>query len=500
MKAIATLSVLTALLVATAAQAQVIDAATKKTAVERAASAMRTAYVFPEVGAKVAEKIEKAHAAGEYDSITDGAVFAEKLTADMRAIAPDGHLRVRSSGGAPPPAQGAPRPERFTAEAGIVRADRLADGIGYIEIAGFPGPAAFKPSLDRAMTALAGSRALIIDLRRNGGGSPDGVAYLTSFFMDPAKRTLINEFHNRDRGAATVTVRPSYSSPTPVSFFGKPVYLLTSKRTFSGGEEFAYNMQAFKLATLIGETTGGGANGGGGVNLSPQLSMFVPNFHPINPVTKTNWEGVGVIPELATPSADALKAALQRLGQSPASGEVSALSTAKLFEPRTARQPGSEAALRRMIDEISRGAPNYDLMAPGLAEATRTQLPGMQQRFADLGALELVRFMTVTDGMDSYELKFAKGVLEYQLALDEAGKVGSARMRPLAALTPTTEERMAVFRANDPDGDGKIDKAGYGAVLTSLGFGNQLETLFVQRDINKDGFVSADEYRNPIPQ
>src|SRR5262249_50927356 len=96
-------------------------------------------------------------------------------------------------------------------------------------------------------------------------------------------------------------------------YTNKPVYVLTSARTFSGAEEFAYNLKALKRATLIGETTGGGANPGDEFLLAPHYAAFIPTGRAVNPVTGTNWEGTGVAPDIAVPAAEAMKVA-QRLG------------------------------------------------------------------------------------------------------------------------------------------------------------------------------------------
>ncbi|HEY8573792.1 S41 family peptidase [Phenylobacterium sp.] len=412
------------------APAPSLDAAARQAAVQAAASRLRERYVFPDVGAQAAEKIEKALASGAYDQISDPQTFADRLTADLREVTKDKHLNIRATGPQRPPA-GPPGPPPPRSEGGVVRADRLTGGIGYVEVAAFPPPGVFKPAVDRALAGLKDAPALIIDLRRNGGGSPQSVAYLVSHFVDPAKPMLINEFFDRRAGSTEYDKKASMSVPTPISLRGKPVYVLTSARTFSGGEEFAYDMQAFKLGVLVGETTGGGANPGGGGPLTPQFAMFTPDARPVNPVTKTNWEGVGVKPDIAVPAGEALKTALQKLGQAPEDGAVETLSQARLFTPRTTPQPGSESAVRVLAEGLASGAPKYEAMTPDVAQITRDQLASLKPQFAGLGAIQSISFASVGPaGMDRYELKGATGSMVVAIFLDAGGKVAGVGLEP----------------------------------------------------------------------
>jgi len=419
---------MTLLPAASAQPAAALDDAARAAIVAKSADALRNRYIFPDVGETTAAKIEAQLAAGAYADQTQPRSFAEKITADLYSVAKDKHLRIMAPGPAGP-ANGPPPPPPLKSEAGVVRADRLPGNIGYIEVIGFPAPAAFKPAIDKAMAAVADTRALVIDDRRNGGGSPDAVAYLVSFFVDPSKPMKLNDFTNRTPNTKDFTSRAEMTVATPTSYRGKPVYVLTSPRTFSGGEEFAYDMQSFKLGALVGETTGGGANPGGTMPVGSGLAIFLPNGRPINTVTKTNWEGVGVIPEIKTPVDDALKVALEKLGQKPVSGDIDALSEAKLFTPRSTPQPGTEATAREAMVSLARGDPDYSRMAPGLAEVTRQQLPGIQKMLTDLGELKSVTFREVgPNGMDAYDIKFANGSLIYLLALDDQGKVVTAQI------------------------------------------------------------------------
>lgn len=309
-----------------------LDEASRRAVVESASKMLRERYVFPDVGDRAARAIESALAAGGYAALDQPGAFAQRLTDDLRAVAKDKHLRVTSPSVGPAPAGAAP-PAPVRAQGGVARADILDGNVGYIEIVGFPAPSAFNASVNRAMAPLEKTRALIVDVRRNGGGSPVSVTYLVSYFLRSGDRVHINTFINRNPGTETFRTQDFWSETTPFSYAGKPVLVLTSGRTFSGGEEFAYDMQVMKLARIVGDTTGGGANPGGTVRLAAGLTMFVPGGRARNPITGTNWEGVGVLPDIAVPSENALKAALEQLGVASASAEIDALSRSRVFQP-----------------------------------------------------------------------------------------------------------------------------------------------------------------------
>lgn len=404
-----------------------LDAAARTSIVNAAADALTSRYVYPDVARRAATAIKSALAAGSYDAITEPPAFAERLTADIAAIAHDKHLRVNAFG-PPPAAAGAPPPPR--SEAGVVRADRLPGNIGYIEISGFPPLEAFKAPVDKAMAPLAGTRALIIDVRRNGGGTPTSVVYLASYFLDPAKPVVVSRFISRNPDTETFRTDEFPNVATPFFYKGKPVYVLTSHYTFSGGEGLPYELQVLKRVTVVGEVTGGGANPGGTMPLAPGFNMFVPGGRNENAITKTSWEGVGVMPDVVTPADDSLKVALAKLGDATNKTTIESLSEARLFEPRSTPLPGSEAAVRRMIAELVKGEPNYELLSPGMQQVTRAQLPQLQQMLQSMGELQSVTFTEVgPQGGDGFDLKFANGVLNFVIALDEQGRTTGAGVR-----------------------------------------------------------------------
>ena len=411
------------------AQPATLTAEVRQEVVASLSIALRERYVFPEVGAQAAARIGAALAAGEYDGL-DHAAFAARLNSDVAAIAHDKHLNVGWQGGPPPgPPPGAVARPRM--EAGVVRADKLAGGIGYIEVVAFPPPEAFRPALDRAMAGLAGSRALIIDVRRNGGGSPPAVAYLVSYLLAADTRVHINDIVGRTPGTTEFTRTSSYSEPTPVSFAGVPVYVLTSSRTFSGGEEFAYDVKALGRATLVGELTGGGANPSGGVPLGNAFTASIPFGRAENPITRTNWEGRGVDPDIAVPAGDALRVALERLGAEPAA-DIAAASREQVFAPRSVPTAGTEAALRSLVAGLASGSPDYDKLSPQFAEVVRRDLPMTHRMFSSMGELRSVTFRGRGPmGDDAYDLVFANGGVIMSAMLDADGRIAGGIIQPV---------------------------------------------------------------------
>jgi hypothetical protein len=410
------------------APATSFDAAARQDVVARLSAALRDRYVFPDIGERAAARIGAALAAGEYDGLADPGAFAQRLSADVRAIAHDKHLNVISLTGSRPRGAPAALP---SAEAGVTRADRLAGGIGYIEVVGFPPPEVFNRTLDRAMSGLKGSRALIVDVRRNGGGVPDSAAYLVSYLVAPDRP--ISTIVSRVPGTMQFTRHTFSSVPTPVSFAGVPVYVLTSNTTFSGGEDFAYSAQALKRGTIVGEVTGGGANPTGPVDLGHGVVASIPFGRSENPVTKTNWEGRGVQPDVAVPAGDALKVALQKLGREGV-GEIETASLERVFAPRSTALPGYEAAIRQLVAGFVSGQPDYSIMEPEFAEQTRGHLSELHAELAPLGELRSVKFQRPMIGGDEFELTFANGIRRMPIRLDSNGKI--AAMLPPIEVPP----------------------------------------------------------------
>lgn len=290
--------------------------AEKADAIDALSKAMVARYVDKGKAEEVVATLKGQLKAGAYEKIVDGAEFATALSSDINAICKDAHLRVRYSPTVLPIRKdnSEPSPDEIAenrkytrlTNAGFEEVKRLGGNIGYIQFFGFMDPDAAARPIHAAMEFVKDTDALIFDIRENGGGSPETVRRLCSYLFE--KETHINSLVFR-RGDKTVTEHFKTKPVKDLAYVKKPIFVLVSKRTGSGAEEFAYNLQTQKRATILGENTWGGANPGGVVRLNDHFSAFIPVGMARNPITGTNWEGTGVSPDIRVVPADALKVA-----------------------------------------------------------------------------------------------------------------------------------------------------------------------------------------------
>jgi hypothetical protein len=318
-----------------------ISAAAKSEVIESLTRQLKSNYVFPDVAERVSKALAEKSAKGDYAEASTSKAFAKMLSSDLRATGKDLHLGVgfdpgfsadAAPGAVPTPSQLAKLREGVARDGyGIARVERLPGNIGYLDVRGFGPTEIVGEAYGAAMSLLAGTDALILDLRRNGGGEPSSVAYLLSHFFAEGDERHLNDIYERPKDETrqywtSASVRPRYT---------KPVYVLISNYTFSGGEECAYDFQTQKRATLVGETTGGGANPGDFLSLGHGMVAFIPNGRAINPLTHTNWEHVGVKPDVVvaaaqaeqTAHADILRALIAKASDTDARKDLSAILT-----------------------------------------------------------------------------------------------------------------------------------------------------------------------------
>jgi hypothetical protein len=285
----------------------------KQQTIAQIATLMKQHYVFPETAETVSDKLVNALKNGEFNSAVEAEDFAKALTDWLHANAKDKHLRVmlNSLDGKQQGLESRIRKSALTparpseGSFGVASVQKLENNIGYLELTGFRSIQGAKDYLDAAMKILASADAVIIDLRKNGGGDPATVQYLASYFF--SEPVLLNSLYYRVNNSTTDYFVLEHVDGEKMP--NVPLFVLTSGSTFSAAEEFSYNIQTQKRGTLVGETTGGGANPGGVFAINNDFRMFIATGKAVNPITKTNWEGTGVKPEVETTAEDALEKA-----------------------------------------------------------------------------------------------------------------------------------------------------------------------------------------------
>jgi len=290
----------------------------KKDVVNNLCKSLLDNYVFEDTAINIKNSLLKSLANGLYDSITNPQEFAVRLTTDLRNIYDDKHLSIifdpkmqENLADTSKLKEEEKRKQNRVAYAqenfGFKKVEILDGNIGYIYFDRFFGfNDESKERVNSAFSFLKYANALIIDVRNNGGGSPDMDEYISSFLLQP--KTQLSSFYERRNDSMELSY--TYQPDIPVSFASKPIYILVNRRTFSAAETFAYDLQHLHRATIIGETTGGGAHAVQPIDISNGFFGFIPYARAINPITKTNWEAVGVKPDVNAISDNAEEAAI----------------------------------------------------------------------------------------------------------------------------------------------------------------------------------------------
>jgi hypothetical protein len=275
-------------------------------------------YVYPEVAARMEQSIRDHVVHRDYDSLTSARAFAERLQADLRRVSKDQHLQVEYSY---QPISGASadqeekidpgRAERIRYRGRLVtywfkNADVLPGNVGYLRFDGFFHlEFGGRETIAAAMAFLAGTSALIIDLRENRGGAPDVGTIIEGYLFD--RPTHLSDFFSRpDNRKTEVWIQPHQAGKK----YEGDVYVLTSRETISAVEGFAYDLQSVKRATVVGEVTAGAAHPTAPYRVGEHFTLEVPTTRVINLVTGTDWEGTGVKPDVVIPAEHALQRAL----------------------------------------------------------------------------------------------------------------------------------------------------------------------------------------------
>lgn len=309
----------------------VIDKGTRKEVIETLIAKLKTHYVFPDKAKRAEATLLKNLRQNKYEKITDGDEFADVLTQDLYQITRDRHMAVMASPKkvpydqmvAPPPAskeewdQRTPLARRLLLDIGLAlgkvgsaKVEHLTPNIGYLKLTDFPPRFVMEKRYATAMNELADTDGLVEDLRENRGGGQETVVLLISYFVD--EHTRANDIWDRTTG---ITTQQWTADQLPGKRYGgkKPMVVLVGPGTKSAGEDFAYTMQAMKRATVLGEPTWGGANPSRPYRVSDYFAAWIASRRTISPITQTNWEGTGVIPDIRAAQEKSLEMAMALL-------------------------------------------------------------------------------------------------------------------------------------------------------------------------------------------
>jgi C-terminal processing protease CtpA/Prc len=282
--------------------------------IERALERIGAGYVFPEKAVAVAAALRERMAAGAYRELAEPELCAA-VTADLQEACPDKHLRLlwveEPQSLEPADEDGGEAAFRALLRAenqGVRRVEHLEGNVGLIALRLISTAVDGGAAIGAALQLVSDTSALVLDLRECRGGSPEGAALWCSYFF-PDDQVHLNDIYSRESDSTRQYWTLGHL-PAP-RYQDRPVYVLTSATTFSGGEDVAYTLQAHGRAVVIGETTRGGAHPTARHAVSEHVLVTVPTARTINTVTGTNWEGVGVRPDVQVPADEALEAALK---------------------------------------------------------------------------------------------------------------------------------------------------------------------------------------------
>lgn len=294
------------------------DSATRAQVLEELTNKMSAHYVFPDRAAVLNEYLYSRQASGAYDALQKPPDFCHQLTVDLQHISRDRHLVVlwrpearlgdNATEGERQQAEQAGRQQKAVQNYGFQKVEILAGNVGLIRLSSFHDPVVAGDTLTAVMRFVSHTHALIFDVRNNMGGDGRMVILICSFLC-PGNEWELSGVYSRKVGK----LEPTWTMPyVPGPYYtNRPVYVVTGPLTFSAGELLAYDLQALKRASVIGEVTGGAAHGADWHELPHGCDVLISYSAPTNPITGGNWEAVGVQPDIRVPEADALRVAHQ---------------------------------------------------------------------------------------------------------------------------------------------------------------------------------------------
>ena len=296
-----------------------LNAARRRRVIQAAVVNLTRYYIDPVLAQKMADALLAHEKNGDDSAATDGELFADLLTKQMKEVSHDEYVMmvysaVSSRKNLPeqPPAPAAEdvalyRKEMERTNCTIETMKILPHNIGYMKFNAFPDASVCRTKLTAAMSSLNSADAVIFDLRGNRGGYSNSVALIATYLFD--RPTHLNDFYDRGKNS---TEQSWTLPPVPGNrLANKPVFVLTSHTTFSAAEGFSYDLKMLKRATLVGETTSGRGHMGMSHRIDDHFTIRIPGMKVTNPISNTNWEGTGVVPDVKVKAEDALHTAMK---------------------------------------------------------------------------------------------------------------------------------------------------------------------------------------------
>ena len=415
-----------------------LDAAKKQAIVDEVSKLLEENYIFPETSKKLETHLRTRLKNGDYDKLGGSREFAEAVSQDLLAVGKDKHMGfayaperaadIRRLESRSEDEAKAARERRLAVmrsdNFGFRKVERLPGNIGYLDFRFFGSADEAGPTMIAAMNFLAYCDAVIVDLRQNGGGDTTGIQLLCSYFFSEMKH--LNDIRYRDEAKdENYWTLPYVPGPKPVN---ADLYILTSSRTFSGAEEFSYNMKNLKRGTIVGETTGGGAHPTDAKIVQNDFILRVPFARAVNPYSKTNWEGTGVAPDVQVQAAEAFDRAYRMAVEKLAAKAADPMQKAQyewIISGLDAKANPVTALRRRS----SRRMP---------ASTGNGKSPSKTARFSISGPARNIRLMPMTrtlfavEGLDDFRVEFTVKdgqAVELVGLYDDGGRQPSPRTR-----------------------------------------------------------------------
>lgn len=290
-------------------KAFIIDTPCQGKIINQLIQKIRSNYVFPELAEKICVHLEKTWKGGEYQELTEGDLFALGLTMQLQEISHDEHLWVRYHAESIPSGEAALRFNQIWQEQqksdakrenfGLYKFDILQGNVAYVDLRYLYRVEWARDKVANFMQSIATCRAAIIDLRKCIGGYPDTVCLLCSYLFEEKPIHLMSIYWRDEDKTQEYWTNPQVVG---LRFLNKPLFLLTSNETFSAGEALAEILQSHKRAIIVGEKTDGGSHPGASFFLHEHFEVFIPIGLSINPLTGTDWEGEGIMPDILVPA------------------------------------------------------------------------------------------------------------------------------------------------------------------------------------------------------